>query len=187
MGYLSGAGLIVVQALAGLVLALFVLRVVLPLSGARFRNPICQLIYQWTNPILVPMTRLIRNWRSISVAGIICAWLISALITLLILFLVGAELSITMVLLHATATLLQFVLSLYFWTILIAAVMSLFSPDRSNPLVELVNVLANPVLRPFRRLPPKLQNIDLSPMWALLLIRLTQYSLTYIGFAGLLI
>jgi YggT family protein len=184
MNFFGGAGLIVIQALAGLILGIAILRVVLPLSGARFRNPLCQLIYQLTNPILVPLTRLIPNWRSISVAGVLLAWLLSLLITAAVLALIGAPFDLLSLLWFGTATLVHAVLSLYFWAILIAAIMSLFSPDRSNPLVELLTVLVNPVLKHFRRLPPRLQGIDLSPMWALLLIRLVQYTLSYVGFLG---
>jgi YggT family protein len=186
MGYLSGAGLIVIQALSGLVLGLFVLRVLLPLAGARFRNPICQMIYQVTNPIMVPLTRVVPNWRSISMAGVLLSWLLACLISAMILWLIGMPVTLLNVALFGTATLIHFVLNVYFWTILISALMSLFSPDRGHPLVELINVLVNPVLRHFRRLPPHFQGIDLSPLWALLLIRLIQYTLSYVGFTGLL-
>ncbi|MDZ4812433.1 MAG: YggT family protein [Pseudomonadota bacterium] len=186
MGYLSGAGLIIVQAISGLILGLFVLRVLLPLAGARFRNPICQMIYQATNPLLVPLTRIVPNWRAISMAGVMVAWLLATLIAAMILWLVGTTMDLLHVLFYATATLIHFVLSLYFWTILIGALMSMFAPDRSHPLVELIAALSNPILRPFRRLPPHFPGIDLSPLWVLLLIRLIQYSLSYIGFTGLL-
>lgn len=186
MGYLSGAGLIIVQAASGLILGLFVLRVLLPLASARFRNPICQMIYQATNPILVPLTRIVPNWRAVSMAGVLVAWLLAALITTMILWLVGAGLGLLDVLVFGTATLIHFVLSLYFWTVLIGALMSLFAPDRGHPLVELIHALTHPILRPFRRLPPHFPGIDLSPLWVLLLIRLMKYSLSYVGFTGLL-
>jgi YggT family protein len=185
-GYFSGAGLIIIQALSGLVLGLFVLRVLLPLAGARFRNPICQMIYQVTNPVMVPLTKVVPNWRSISMAGVLLCWLLATLIAAVVLLLLGAAPSALQLAFYGTATLVHFVLHVYFWAILISALMSLFSPDRSHPLVELINVLVNPILRPFRRLPPRLQGIDLSPLWALLLIRLIQYSLNYIGFSGML-
>lgn len=184
VGYLNGAGLIVVQAISGLILGVAILRVVLPLSGARFRNPICQMIYRITNPVLVPLTRILPNWRSISVAGVLLAWVLALAITAAVLVLLGEVPSPLAVLWFGTATLVRTTLTLYFWAILIAALMSLLSPDRGNPLVELLTVLVNPVLRHFRKLPPRLEGIDLSPMWALLLIRLIQYSLDYVGFSG---
>jgi YggT family protein len=184
MGYFSGAGLIILQAISGIILGIVILRIVLPLSGARFRNPLCQLIYQITNPVLVPLGRIIPNWRSVSMSGVVLAWLLALLITAVVLWLIGVPLSPFAILWYGTATLVHTVLSLYFWAILITAIMSLFGPDRSNPLVELLITLTHPVLRHFRRLPPHFQGIDLSPLWAVLLIRLIQYSLTYVQFAG---
>ncbi len=184
MGYLSGAGLIVVQALSGIILGIAILRVVLPLSGARFRNPLCQLLYQITNPILVPLGRIIPNWRAVSMAGVVLAWLLALLITAVVLWLIGVPLSLAAILWFGTATLVHTVLSLYFWAILITAIMSLFGPDRNNPLVELLITLTHPILRHFRRLPPHFPGFDLSPLWAALVIRLIQYSLAYVQFVG---
>ena len=181
MGFLSGIGLIVVRTLAGLLLGLIVLRVLLPLSGARFRNPICQLIYQLTNPLLVPMTRVLPNWRGISVAGVVLAWLLALGINALLLLLIGTQPTLLLTAWLGLTTLIQFVLVLYFWTIIIYALLSFFSPDPRHPVVELLAVLAIPVLRPFRRLPPQLPGIDLSPLWALLALRLLQYTLAYIS------
>ena len=79
MGYFGGVGLILLQAAFGVLMFVAVLRVLLPLSGARFRNPICQLIYKATNPVLVPLTRAIPNFRGVSVAGILLAWIIALL------------------------------------------------------------------------------------------------------------
>lgn len=186
MGFLSGFGLIIMQAVAGLVLGLVVLRVLLPLSGARFRNPICQLIYQLTNPALVPLTRLLPNWRGVSVAGVVLAWLLAVLLNAIVLLLVGQPPSLALLAWLGVATLVQFVLLLYFWTIIIYALLSFFAPDPRHPMVELLTVLATPVLRPFRRLPPHLPGIDLSPLWALLTLRLLQYTLAYIGLASTL-
>lgn len=186
MNFLSGIGLIIVQTLSGLLLGVVVLRVLLPLSGARFRNPICQLIYQLTNPLLVPMTRLLPNWRGLSVAGVVLAWLLAVMLNALILLLLGSALTLPLTLWLGTTTLIQFVIGLYFWTIIIYALLSFFSPDPRHPVVELLAVLATPVLRPFRRLPPQLPGIDLSPLWALLTLRLLQYTLAYIGLGSTL-
>lgn len=181
MSYLNGVGLILVQTFAGLVLGILVLRVVLPLSGARFRNPICQLLYRLTNPVLVPLGKFIPNWRSVSMPGVVVSWVAACVFAGLILSLMGLAPNAFSILLFGTSTLLHFIVSLYFWAILIFAVMSFFSPDYDNPVVELTHVLVTPVLRPFRRLPPHLAGIDLSPLWACLFLKLLQYSLFYLG------
>jgi YggT family protein len=67
----------------------------------------------------------------------------------------------------------------------VRAVMSFFSPDYGNPAVELLNDLTEPVLRLFRKLPPRMSGLDLSPLWACVAIRIVQYSLGYIGLGGI--
>lgn len=181
MGYLGGVGSIIAQAIFGLLLLVFVLRVLLPLAGARFRNPICQLIYRVTNPVLVPLTRVLPNVRGLSTAGVLVALLIALLNVAVVVMLSGAKIGFLQVLIIGFGLLLHFVLSLYFWTIIIRALMSFFSPDMGNPAVEVLHDLTEPVLRPFKLLPPRGLGIDLSPLWACLAIRLVQYTLIYIG------
>lgn len=189
MGYFGGIGLILVQAVFGLLLFVAVLRVVLPLSGARFRNPICQLIYKTTNPVLVPLTRAIPNFRGVSSAGILLAWLVCLLGIGLLVLLTGSTVGAVAVVLLSVELLVYFVLALYFWMIIIRAVMSFFSPDMRNPAVEVLHDLTDPVLRPFQKLPPRGAGIDLSPLYACVAIRIAQFTLTtlgaYLGLPGL--
>ena len=181
MGYLGGVGTIVVQAVFGLLLFVAVLRVLLPLCGARFRNPICQLVYKVTNPVLVPLTRVLPNVRGVSTAGILLALVIAILNVALVVLLNGSTVGPLAILVVGFGMLLHFVLSLYFWAIIIRALMSFFSPDMGNPAVEVLHDLTQPVLKLFQRLPPRGMGIDLSPLWACLAIRLVQYTLVYIG------
>lgn len=69
------------------------------------------------------------------------------------------------------AEVLDWVLVAYMWVIIIRALISWVNPDPYNPIVQILNRLTEPVLRPIRRLLP-LHNlgIDLSPMIAVLAI-----------------
>ena len=185
MNYFSGIVLILLQVVFGLVLFLLILRVVLPLSGARFKNPLCQLVYKATNPVLGPLGRVIPNYRRVSLAGVVLAWVIATLGVLALFAVAGQAISIPMVLLLGLGTVVNLTLGLYFWAIVVRAVMSFFSPDYGNPAVELLNDLTNPVLRLFRKMPPRLSGLDLSPLWACVAIRIVQYSLGYIGLGGI--
>ena len=73
------------------------------------------------------------------------------------------------------------VLSLYTWVIIIRALISWVSPDPYNPIVQLLQRLTEPVLKPLRRLvPPRMTgNIDVSPILAILLIQLVRYTIIY--------
>ena len=49
--------------------------------------------------------------------------------------------------------------------------MSLIAPGTYSPALALLTALAEPALRPFRRLIPPLGGLDLSPLWAIILIQ----------------
>lgn len=69
------------------------------------------------------------------------------------------------------AEVLDWVLAAYMWVIIIRALISWVNPDPYNPIVQILNRLTEPVLRPIRRLvSPHSLGIDLSPMIAVLAI-----------------
>lgn len=69
------------------------------------------------------------------------------------------------------AEVLDWVLVAYMWVVVIRALISWVNPDPYNPIVQILNRLTEPVLRPIRRLvPPHSLGIDLSPMIAVLVI-----------------
>ncbi|MGD8229180.1 MAG: YggT family protein [Desulfobacteraceae bacterium] len=52
--------------------------------------------------------------------------------------------------------------------IIIGALLSWVSPDPSNPVVQAIYGISEPLLRPFRRFVPVLGGVDISPIFALL-------------------
>jgi YggT family protein len=77
------------------------------------------------------------------------------------------------------------VLRLYFWVLLIRALVSWVSPDPHNPIVRFLVLVTEPVLRPLRRLVPphRLGGLDLSPLIAMLLVQFLINGLVY-SFGG---
>jgi YggT family protein len=73
--------------------------------------------------------------------------------------------------LHGIADVLDVVLNIYMWIIIIRALISWVNPDPYNPIVQILNRLTEPALRPLRKLvPPWRIGIDLSPLIAILII-----------------
>jgi YggT family protein len=54
--------------------------------------------------------------------------------------------------------------------VIIRVILSWISPGQYNPVIGLVNKLAEPVLKPIRKFIPPLGGLDLSPLFATLLI-----------------
>lgn len=73
---------------------------------------------------------------------------------------------------EAVARVLDLLLTIYYWLILIRAVISWVNPDPYNPIVQFLYKTTEPVLYPIRRLLPLDFGIgiDLSPLVAFFLI-----------------
>ncbi len=71
------------------------------------------------------------------------------------------------------------------WIVIIAALVSWVSPDPRNPIVRLLWGITEPMFRPFRRLipPSRTGNIDLSPLFVLLIIFLVSRFLARLAFS----
>ncbi len=75
--------------------------------------------------------------------------------------------------LQAIAVIVNTILTLYFWIVIVSAVLSWVSPDPYNPIVRIINNLTEPVFMWVRRALPftMLGGIDLSPIIVLLVIQ----------------
>src|SRR5688500_20300747 len=172
MGYIANAGQLLINFAFGALVALVVLRVLLQVARANFYNPVCQFLYKATNPVLMPLRKVIPAWRNLDVAAVLLAWLLSAIKLALLYALAGHRLGIAGLVLMALADLVDFVLMLYLGLILVRVLLSFISVERSNPIVPLVFQLTEPVLGPIRKRLPSLGGSDFSPMLAWLAIML---------------
>ena len=73
----------------------------------------------------------------------------------------------------AVVDFIGWLLDIYSWIIIAAALISWVSPDPRNPIVMFLRQVTEPVLNPVRRLLPpwKTGGLDLSPLIVLLLIQ----------------
>ena len=71
--------------------------------------------------------------------------------------------------LKAFASVVDVVLSIYYWLILIRALISWVNPDPYNAIVQFLYRATEPVLQPIRRVLPHM-GIDISPIIAFLAI-----------------
>ena len=73
---------------------------------------------------------------------------------------------------------LEIVLDIYMWVVIIRALISWVNPDPSNPIVQVLTRLTEPVLRPIRKLvPPYKVGIDFSPLIVVLIINFLKFAL----------
>ena len=65
------------------------------------------------------------------------------------------------------ANIIDLILTMFYWFILIRALISWVSPDPFNPVVQFLYRTTDPILNPIRRLMPEMA-IDISPIIAFL-------------------
>jgi YggT family protein len=155
-------------------LALFVVlaRLLLQLTRADFRNPICQAIVRLTNPLIVPLRRVLPPVGKVDTASVLAVLLVAAVQEACLAALHGVAWPdpigwLQAVLLEIAHTLLW----TYFYAIVLYALLSLIAPGGYSPLQSVLTSVCEPVLRPFRRLIPSVAGLDLSPLWAIIAIQ----------------
>lgn len=78
--------------------------------------------------------------------------------------------------LSTVASLLNLVLTLYFWAVIVSAILSWVNPDPYNPIVRTIRAITEPVFNRIRRTFPFLSagGMDFTPLAVILLIYLIQ-------------
>ena len=61
-------------------------------------------------------------------------------------------------------------LNLLSLAILVRALLSWISPDPSNPLVQVLDAITEPILQPLRQIIPRIGMIDITPLVAIILL-----------------
>jgi YggT family protein len=151
-------------------LALFVVmvRLLLQLTRADFRNPLCQAVVRLTNPLILPLRRILPPIGKVDTASVVAVLLV-ATVKIASLFALNDIGMVTAPLLWVRAVLTEIARMLlwtYFYAIVLYALLSLVAPGGYSPLQSLLTTLCEPVLRPFRRILPVIAGLDLSPLWA---------------------
>ena len=155
-------------------LALFVVlaRLLLQLARADFRNPICQAIVRLTNPLIMPLRRVLPPIGKVDTASVVAVILLAVLQVAATFAFEGIIRASPWFWVHAVALdIVRMGLWTYFYAIILYALLSLVAPGGYSPLQSLLATLCEPVLRPFRRLIPAIAGIDLSPLWVCILIQ----------------
>ncbi|HTC53482.1 MAG TPA: YggT family protein [Steroidobacteraceae bacterium] len=157
-----------------LTLALYValLRLLMQWSRADFRNPIAQAVVKITNPLIMPLRRVLPPINKIDTASVVTVLIVTLADVVLMSMVRGFGVPPPVLLLRAAALLLATsVLWLYFYAIFLYALMSLIAQGSYSPMQPLLTSLCEPILQPIRRIIPPIAGLDLSPLWAGLLIQ----------------
>jgi YggT family protein len=160
-----------VSTLISLYVTAVMLRLLLQWVRADFYNPVCQFLVKVTNPVLVPLRRVIPSIGRLDTASIVlmvvletaAVWILSLMSTL--------SWTPAQILLVAAISLVAMLLWTFFILIIAMVILSWVGQRFHHPIVPLIYQLTDPVLRPIRKVIPPISGIDLSPLFALIVIR----------------
>jgi len=170
---LAQIGQLLIDTLFGLFVYVLLIRFYMQVFRAPFRNPVGQFVLAISNWMVLPARRLIPGLKGMDLSTLVLAWLLEILASLLGLWLRGYSLGsapgIAFGVIAALAVLKLVSLSLYLLigVVIAQVILSWVSPHA--PLAPIFDALTAPIYRPFRRLIPPIANIDLSPLFVVLL------------------
>lgn len=158
-----------VDSLTSLAVYAFLLRLLLQLSRADFRNPLSQAIVRLTNWLVLPLRRVLPPAGKLDSASLVATYLVQLAAVAIVFFMsTGVMVPLPTLLWVALQKALVATLQLYTVAIVIYALLSLVAPGGYNPAIALLSSLCEPLLRPVRRLLPPVGGLDFSPLVVIL-------------------
>lgn len=181
--------LLIVSTVSGLFLFAVVLRFLLQAVKADFYNPVSQFLVKATNPLLLPIRKVVPGFGGYDVASLVLAVLVQIIAISLTLSVLSIwPLPIANIAIWSVLGTAGIFLDLYFWGLLIIIIISWVAPNNPNPAIDLLKQIIEPVMKPIRNVMPDMGGIDLSPIILILLIRVVETLLTAVakstGFQG---
>ena len=173
---LTQAAIFLVTTIGGLFTLALLLRFMLQWLRAPARNPLSAFVSALTNFAVLPARKVIPGLWGLDIASLALAWLTEAVQLCLVLYFKGYEPGPAVgVALVALATLAAIELAriatyVVMTAVVLQAIMSWVNPY--SPLAPLLTTVARPFLRPFQRRVPPVGNVDLSPLFVLIVCQL---------------
>ncbi len=162
-----------------------ILRFILQYLNINYYNPFTQFVLKATSPVITPVRRWIPGYKGIDFATLLVIFLFTLVKVTLTWFLLRpfapffpglAILSI--------GEIVKQTINLYFFAMIIQIISSWVAPMSGSPLLEILNRLTWPLIKPFKRIIPPMGGIDITPIPVLISLQLANilFASTIIGF-----
>ena len=170
------------QTLLSLLLLAMLLRFLLQLVRADFYNPISQFLAKVTNPLVLPLRKIIPSYANLDLASLLLALLLqmAGIATLLLLNGVGLP-SIMQLLVWSALGITGLLVNIYYFALLAMIILSWVAPGSKNPAIYLLYQITEPVMAPLRKVLPSMGGLDFSPILVFILINVIQTGLRHIA------
>jgi YggT family protein len=171
-----------VQTLLSLYLLTMLLRFVLQLVRADFYNPISQFLVKVTNPLVIPLRRVLPGFAGLDMASLILALLLqlAGIVALLLINGLGLP-NILLLLVWSVIGLVGLLVNIYFFALLAMIILSWVAPGSKHPAIYLLHQITEPVMAPVRKALPAMGGMDFSPILVFILINVIQIALRHMA------
>jgi YggT family protein len=164
-----------IQTLFSLYLVTVLLRFLLQMTRADFYNPISQFLVKITNPLLLPLRKVIPGYAGLDLASLFLALMLQALGICALLLLTGKSIpGVLPILLWSALGIVGLLVNIYFFAILAMIILSWVAQGKQNPALSLLHQITEPVMAPVRKLLPAMGGMDFSPILIFILINVIQ-------------
>jgi YggT family protein len=171
MGALNEIFTYLIQTVLTLYMMAMLLRFVLQLVRADFYNPVSQFLVKITNPLVIPLRKIIPGLGGLDIASLLLTLILQCLAIVLLMALYGLGMpNIGLLLVWSLLGVTGLMVNVYF-----------FAPGSSNPAVYLLYQITEPVMAPFRKLLPSAGGMDFSPILVFILINIIQIALRHMA------
>jgi YggT family protein len=160
-----------------LYLLIFLLRFILQTVRADFYNPFSQFIVRATNPLVVPARRVLPSAGGFDLPTIIVLVLLQALVTFILLKIVGITPTVDVYLSYLVRRLISLTIWTYTICLFIYVILSWVAQANYSPIAVVLGHVVAPILRPVRRIVPLIGGLDLSPLIVLILLQAASIAL----------
>ncbi|HYE34392.1 YggT family protein [Methylocaldum sp.] len=172
--FLVNPAVFLIDTVFSLYIFALLLRFLFQWVDADYYNPISQFLIKITHPPLRMLRRFIPSVGRVDTASLVLMLGLQMLSGYLIFVVQGASITFPALSLWAIVQVLDLLFNVYFFAIIIRAVLSWVSAGAYNPAVSLLYSITEPLLRFSRRLLPPMGGIDLSPLIPLIGIQLAK-------------
>jgi YggT family protein len=156
----------IVDTLLWLLTLAFVLRLVFQFVRADFRDPMADAIVRVTNWLILPLRKVLPPIGKVDTATLIAVLLVAAARTFIMMAMAGGGVGDLLVFTRITVVnLVDMVLRIYLFAMLLYWLTSFVSPGGYAPGVRLLAQVCEPILKPVRRIIPRIGQIDFSVLW----------------------
>ena len=161
--------------IGGLLAGACLLRLYMQYQRIPFGNPVGRFVFAVTDWLVLPLRKVLPKTRRLDISSLLAAYLIALAQFGILWLLAGGGGGGGIVPLLALFGLVRLLISGLIGLVILYAVLSWVQAD--SPIVDVIDRLCAPLLRPFRRIIPLVGGLDLSPLALLVALQIATFLL----------